>query len=47
MNEIDFRSWMIQHNYNKKVISDTISRIKKIEKEICYCDIDEHFINDK
>lgn len=46
MNEIEFRAWLIQQDYNKKVISDAISRIKKIEKELGCCDIDELYSND-
>lgn len=40
MNEIDFKIWLMKKNVNKKVLSDCISRLKKIEKELG-CDIDE------
>ena len=40
MNEIDFKNWLINKSVNKKVLSDCISRLKKIERELS-CDIDE------
>lgn len=40
MNEIDFKNWLIKKSVNKKVLSDCISRLKKIEREL-NCDIDE------
>ena len=45
MNEVDFKNWLTQKNVNKKVLSDCISRLKKIEKEL-NCDIDEECKND-
>ncbi len=47
MNEVDFRNWMISKNVNRKVQSDIVSRIKKIEREIENCDIDEQYRSDK
>lgn len=47
MNEIDFRNWMIKKGKNTKVIGDTISRLKRIEREIENCDIDEQYRSDK
>lgn len=47
MNEVDFRNWLAQKNVNKKIISDYISRLKRIERELGYCDIDEHYENDR
>lgn len=47
MNEIDFRIWLLRTNANKKVISDMISRLKRIEKEINHCDIDAEYHSDK
>lgn len=32
---------------NKKVQSDLVSRLKRIEREIKCCDIDEHYYNDR
>lgn len=47
MNEVEFRNWMIRNNVNKKVQSDVISRIKRIERELENCDIDEQYRIDK
>ncbi|MEA5093019.1 hypothetical protein SDC9_22335 [bioreactor metagenome] len=47
MNEVDFRNWMTSKGINKKVQSDCISRLKRVEKEINRCDIDEQYRNDK
>ena len=33
MNEVDFRNWLVKNDVNKKVQSDIVSRIKKIEKD--------------
>jgi hypothetical protein len=47
MNEIEFRDWLATNGMNKKVISDYVFRLKKIEREIDHCDIDEQYRNDK
>lgn len=47
MNEIDFRNWMEKKQINRKVQSDIISRIKKIERETGNSDIDEQYRSDK
>ncbi len=47
MNEVDFRNWMTKNNVNRKVQSDIVSRIKRIEREIENCDIDEQYRSDK
>lgn len=47
MNEVEFKNWLSFKNTNKKVISDTISRLKRIEKELDFCDIDEEYQKDK
>lgn len=47
MNELDFRKWLIYKKYNTKVISDTISRLKKIEHSVNNCDIDAEYQKDK
>lgn len=44
---MDFRTWMIQNNINKKIQGDCISRLKRIEHEIDLCDLDEHFEDDR
>lgn len=47
MNEVGFRNWLSCTGTNSKVQSDCISRIKKIERELNQCDIDEHYRTDK
>ncbi len=47
MNEIDFNIWLSKNNVPKKVQSDLISRLKRFEREIKNCDIDEQYRNDK
>lgn len=47
MNEVDFRNWLAKNNVNRKVQSDIVSRIKKVEKEIDNCDIDEQYHSDR
>ena len=47
MNEIEFKNWLSKKNMNKKVQSDIVSRLRRIEKEIYHCDIDEEYRNDK
>ncbi|MBR2283847.1 MAG: hypothetical protein IJ874_05445 [Ruminococcus sp.] len=42
MNEADFREWQRGQEVKPKVISDTLSRLRRIEKELS-CDIDEEF----
>lgn len=47
MKEIEFKAWMLEHGKNKKVVGDTISRLKRIEKEIGPCDIDKEYRKDQ
>ena len=47
MNEMDFRTWLFRQGVNKKVASDTVSRIKRIEREVNHCDIDIEYRNDE
>lgn len=47
MNEIKFKNWLIKNGTKDKVVSDTISRLKRIEREIKNCDIDEQYRNDR
>lgn len=47
MNEIEFRNWLLTNGKNKKVVGDTISRLKRIERELNHCDIDEQYHSDK
>ena len=47
MQKTEFQNWMIKKGKNKKVDSDTISRLKRIEKELENCNIDVHYQNDR
>lgn len=47
MNEIGFRNWLSQCGVSKKLQSDYVSRIKRIEREFDHCDVDEHYRCDK
>lgn len=47
MNEVEFRNWLSKKGVNKKVQCDCISRLKRIEREINHCDIDEQYRSDK
>lgn len=47
MNEVEFRNWLLNNRVDKKVQSDLVSRLKRIEREIEYCDIDEQYRSDK
>lgn len=47
MNEVEFRNWMSQKGVKHKVQSDCISRIKRVERELNHCDMDEFYRNDK
>ena len=43
MNEVGFRKFLAETNTPKKVISDHVSRLKRIEKSISNCDLDEEY----
>lgn len=47
MNEVEFKNWLIKNGKTSKVASDTVSRLKRIEREIENCDIDEQYRRDK
>jgi len=47
MNEVEFRNWLINKGTKTKVAGDLISRLKRIEREIENCDIDEQYRSDK
>ena len=47
MNEVEFRNRLINKGVKTKVAGDTISRLKRIEREIENCDIDEQYRSDK
>ena len=47
MNEVEFRNWLEKKNIKKKVQGDCVSRLKRIERELNHCDIDEQYRSDK
>lgn len=47
VNEINFYNWLQQNNVPKKNCCDMVSRIKKIEKALISCDIDEEYKKNK
>lgn len=47
MREVEFREWLKEGGMNTKVIGDTLSRLRRIEKEIKNCDIDEQYRRDR
>lgn len=47
MNEIEFRNWLVENGCTAKVTGDHISRLKRVERELNHCDIDEEYRSDK
>lgn len=47
MNEVEFKNWLSNNHVSKKMQSDLVSRLKRIEREINDCDIDEQYRSDK
>lgn len=47
MNEVEFKNWLSQKDVSKKMQSDFVSRLKRIEREINHCDIDEQYRSDR
>ena len=47
MNEIDFNMWLKGCGTSSKLCSDYISRLKRIERSIAECDLDEEFAKDR
>lgn len=47
MNELEFRKWLSKEGLTKKVQSDYISRLKRVEHELNQCDIEEQYHTDK
>ena len=46
MRKEKFRAWLLEKGTTKKICSDVISRIKRIEKEINHCDLDDQYRSD-
>ncbi len=47
MKEVEFRLWLQKKGVKTKVQGDCISRIRRIERELDHCDIDEQYRSDK
>ena len=41
MNELEFKIWLDKNSYSKKMQSDIVSRIKKLERANNFTDIEE------
>lgn len=39
MNTVGFSNWLLSKGHNKKITSDIVSRLKRINKEILYSDL--------
>jgi len=46
MDELNFRLWLKNNSYSKKVESDVVSRLKKLERELHYIDIEKEYSKD-
>lgn len=46
MNEIGFRNWAVSNGKNKKTVSDTVSRLRRLEHEL-NIDIDIEYKKDQ
>ena len=46
MKEIEFRRWLNEKGTNRKVQCDHVSRLKRIERELNHCDLDEQYRKD-
>lgn len=47
MNEVEFKNWLSKKGVTEKVQSDYISRLKRVERELNQCDIDEQYRTDR
>ena len=47
MNEIDFTIWLKANGASKKLCSDYVSRLKRVERSIADCDLDTEYSNDR
>ena len=47
MNTVEFNNWLLSNGTNKKVASDIVSRLKRIDRELLYSEcstsVDEQF----
>ena len=47
MDDINFRKWLKDNGISKKMQSDIVSRIRKLERALGNCDVDEQYRHDK
>lgn len=47
MNELEFRQWLFNNDVPKKVQSDIVSRLKRLERINGYFDLDAEYKKDK
>lgn len=47
MNEVDFRKWLSEKGTKKKIQGDCVSRLKRVERELGQCDLDEQYRTDR
>ena len=47
MNEIEFRTWLSKNGMPSKVRSDLVSRLKKLERSLGNCDLEEEYRKDR
>jgi len=47
MDEVGFRNWLSYSGRSKKVQSDTISRLKTLQRELGFCDLDVAYERDQ
>ena len=43
MKEIEYRKWLKNLGYSKKMESDLVSSLKRLETKLCIYDIDEDY----
>lgn len=47
MKEVEFKRWLDNNGVSKKIQSDLVSRLRRIERELGSMDIDEQYDNDR
>lgn len=47
MNEVEFRSYLLNKGFQRKSAGDAVSRLKRIERELSPCDIDKEYRKDR
>ena len=47
MNEVDFRNWFTKKGLHRKVVCDLVCRLKRMEKDMNFFDVDLEYKKDK